>query len=34
VSYLPNEWPNEGYETEYTPNDEFNELAELIKQHT
>ena len=34
VSYLPAEWPNEGYETEYTPNDEFNELAELIKQHT
>ena len=34
VSYLPSEWPNEGYETEYTPNDEFNELAELIKQHT
>ena len=34
VSYLPDEWPNEGYETEYTPNDEFDELAELITQHT
>lgn len=34
VEYMPEEWPNDGYETEYTPNDEFSELEELIKKHT
>lgn len=34
VSYQTNECSSDEYDTEYTPNDEFNELVELIRKHT